>query len=259
VAKQVTGIISLLSCPCAFDFPWAKWPSKQQWPSNSSVFQNSNGLRISMASIGRTLLKRLVVQRFRNLNQVVFDPSAGLNIVSGENGHGKTSLIEALYILATSQSFRSHRLGEVIQEGQEQALIQGQVDSFGLVRSLRAAISPRGRSFQIDGKRPKKRLDYALSTPVIAFVPADMSLCSGAATGRRRLLDRIIVYLDPLGAEARSTYLLATRERQRLLSERGPRARELDAFEQVMARAGARWAVARDRVIAAGLCRDGRS
>src|SRR6186713_436703 len=126
-----------------------------------------------MTLAGRTLLRRLVVSHFRNLSHAEFEPALGLNIISGQNGHGKTSLIEALYVLCTTQSFRSRHLGDVIEQGKSQSLLLGQTESFGLPRTLRAAISSRGRSFQIDGKSPKKRLDYALSTPVIAFVPSD--------------------------------------------------------------------------------------
>ena len=198
-----------------------------------------------MSSSGRTFFRRLSVQAFRNLSEVVCFPALGLNVISGQNGHGKTSLIEALYVLSTSRSFRCHRLGEVIQEGAERSVLSGETESFGLSHSLRAVISARGRSFQIDGKSPKRRLDYALATPVIAFVPADMSLCSGPAALRRTLLDRIIVYLDPGGAEARTAYHKASRERQRLLNERGPSARELEAYEQVLAESGARLARAR--------------
>lgn len=200
-----------------------------------------------MTSPGRTLFKRLVVRQFRNLRDIECEPALGLNVVSGQNGHGKTSLIEALYVLSTSRSFRSTRLGDVVQQGSERALLSGITESFGLTRTLGANISARGRSFKIDGKSPKRRLDYALSTPVIIFAPADLSLCSGPASLRRLLLDRIIVYLDPAGADARASYLHACRERQRLLSERGVHARELDAFEQVLAQAGTRLARARDR------------
>lgn len=198
-----------------------------------------------MVPAGRTLFRRLVIQRFRNLGEVTFEPALGFNLIHGPNGHGKTSLIEALYVLSTSQSFRSHRLAEAIAQGYDRASLSGQTQSFGLERTLRAVIAPRGRSFQIDGKSPKSRLGYALSTPVVAFVPSDMTLCSGAALGRRTLLDRIIVYLDPAGTAARSAYQRASRARQRALVERGVRASDLDAFEQVMAESGARLARAR--------------
>jgi DNA replication and repair protein RecF len=73
---------------------------------------------------------------------------------------------------------------------------------------------------------------------------------SGSASGRRRLLDRVALFVDPPGAEARLRYEHAMRSRQRVLDERGPAARELDAFEAVMSEDGARFALARARASA---------
>jgi DNA replication and repair protein RecF len=105
----------------------------------------------------------------------------------------------------------------------------------------------RSRVVRLDGKPPASLGAFATRTPVVAFCPADLELVSGGATGRRRLLDRVGLFLDPPGAEARLRYERALRSRQRVLEERGPNARELDAFEGVMAEEGARFALARER------------
>lgn len=199
---------------------------------------------------GRTLLSRLALVNFRNLEHVAFEPAPRLNLIYGDNGHGKTSLIEALYVLATTRSFRSNRLAETIRDGEQQTQLRADVESFGLKRELRATLSPRGRSFLVDGKRPKRNVDYALKTPVIAFHPGDLLLASGPATGRRTLLDRILLYLDPAGADARLHYTKALRDRQKILAEHGPQqtgriAEQLDAYEQVVATHGSRFARAR--------------
>jgi DNA replication and repair protein RecF len=194
---------------------------------------------------GTTLIKRLSLRNFRNMELVSFEPAPRLNLIFGDNGHGKTSLIEALYVVATTKSFRSQRLFETIREGSERAEIRAEIESFGLKRELRAAISERGRSFLIDGKRPKRYVDYALKTPVIAFHPADLTLASGPSGERRTLLDRILLHQDPAGSSARLAYQQAVRERQKLLSERGLGARELEAYEQVIATQGARFAQGR--------------
>lgn len=196
--------------------------------------------RSRMTALSRTSVLRLSVQGFRNLSQITLAPAARLNLIFGHNGHGKTSLIEALYVLCTSQSFRTSRLLEAIQDGEEQARIVGQTESFGLRHELRATVAARSRSFQVDGKSPRRRLEYALRTPVIAFAPSDLELCSGPASHRRTLLDRAMLYLDPGGAQARLEYQKSARERHRLLVEKGPRAPELDAYEAVVARSGAR-------------------
>ncbi len=214
----------------------------------------------AVARHGCTILRRLALSDFRNLTQVAFEPAPRLNLIYGDNGHGKTSLIEALYVLATTRSFRSTKLLETIREGTEQARLKAEVESFGLRRELQATIGSRSRSFLIDGKRPKRAIDYALKTPVIAFHPGDLQLVSGPASCRRTLLDRVLLYLDPGAADARLHYQKALRDRQKLISESGAQARgaqaaHLDAIEQVVARHGARFAQGRkesaERVIEA--------
>ena len=195
----------------------------------------------------RTVVQRLFVRDFRNLAEVSFTPAPRLNLIYGDNGHGKTSLIEALYVLATTQSFRSNKLLEVIRDGAEQALIRGEIESFGLSRELKATLGLRGRSFLLDGKKPRRKVDYALKTPVIAFHPGDLLLASGPASHRRTLLDRIMLYQDPTGSDSRVSYKKALRDRQKILSDKGTRSSELDAYEQVVARHGARYAQGRAR------------
>ncbi len=201
----------------------------------------------SGAPVGQALVLGLSVRDFRNLEAVSFSAAPRLNIVWGDNGQGKTSLIEALYVLCTTRSFRSSRLGETVRDGQAQARILGKMSSLGLAREQRASLSLRGRSFLLDGKRPKRHIEYALKTPVIAFHPGDLALVSGAASLRRTLLDRIVLHIDPPGADARLRYQTALRERQALLDRRGPHAGELGVFEQVVAETGARLQLARRR------------
>lgn len=200
----------------------------------------------------RVSFESVSVRAFRNLTRIDFAPSPRLNVVSGHNGQGKTSLVEALYVAATSRSFRSERVAEVVQEGQEQALVRSTVvsESEGLSplrHEQRAAVGLRGRSFTIDGKRPARLADYALRTPMVVFHPGDLTLASGPAAGRRTLLDRIVLYLDPQGADARLRYAKALRDRQRLLLERGLTGADLDAYEEVLAEQGARYSLARER------------
>jgi DNA replication and repair protein RecF len=202
--------------------------------------------------IRRVAFESVSVRAFRNLTSVDFSPSPRLNVISGDNGQGKTSLVEALYVASTSRSFRSERVAEVIQEGQERAVVRTQVvsDAPGLPplrHEQRAVVAPRGRSFLIDGKKPKLLSDYATKTPMVVFHPGDLTLASGPASGRRTLLDRIVLYLDPAGSDARLRYQKALRERQHLLETRGTTGADLDAYEEVLAEHGARFALARER------------
>ncbi|HEV8246338.1 MAG TPA: DNA replication and repair protein RecF [Polyangiaceae bacterium] len=196
--------------------------------------------------------QKLSIRSLRNIALIEIEPAPGLNVIVGDNGQGKTSLLEAIYLVATTRSFRSERLVTLLRMGDERALVRATIQEDGYAREQRVTLSKKGRSVELDGKRPVALSAYATRTPVVVFHPADLELVSGAEAGRRRLLDRLVLFLDPPGAEARARYGLALQSRQRVLEERGATARELTAFEAVMAEAGARLCRAR-RVVAEAL------
>jgi DNA replication and repair protein RecF len=182
---------------------------------------------------------------FRNLSLVDFEPAAGLNVISGDNGQGKTSLLEALYFVAVTRSFRAEKLQVLIEQGRECASVRAKIKDGDHVREQRATIGHQERSVLLDGKKPERLAIYATRTPAVIFHPGDLELVNANATARRKLLDRIALYVDPSSSDARQRYTRASRERKMALELRGPNARELDAFEHVMAEHGARFARAR--------------
>lgn len=189
-------------------------------------------------------LSRLGVVAFRNLEPASFEFGARLNVIAGENGQGKTSLIEAIYLLCTTRSFRTSKLGEVIRGGCDGARVKGTFERGGLPWVLEAALTARGRSFKKNGSRPAERLGYVQSTPVVAFHPGDLALVTGGATLRRKLLDRLIIHLEPRGIEAKRAYDEAAKRRLSLLEMRGS-PREIEPFEQIMAERGSELSGAR--------------
>jgi DNA replication and repair protein RecF len=193
---------------------------------------------------------RLSIRGLRNLTALDLKPASRLNVIVGDNGQGKTSVLEALYLVATTKSFRAERLGTLIQTGSEQASVIADIREGGAQREQRTILRDRSRVVRLDGKPPASLGTFATRTPVVAFCPADLELVSGGATGRRKLLDRVALFVDPPGADARLRYERALRSRQRVLEERGAGARELDAFEGVMAEEGARFALSRERAAA---------
>jgi DNA replication and repair protein RecF len=177
--------------------------------------------------------------------EVAFHPR--LNFISGDNGQGKTTLLEALYIAATTRSFRCERLREAIRHEHTSASVSAQIEVGGLKRELRGVLEGSRSSFFADGKRVTQLAKYATETPVVVFHPGDLELVSGPAALRRTLLDRVALFLEPPSLDQRRRYVRALQSRQQVLKDHGPQARELDAFEPVAAEHGAAVTRARRR------------
>jgi DNA replication and repair protein RecF len=191
--------------------------------------------------------QRLVLSGFRNFERGVLEPGPRLNVIAGDNGQGKTSLLEALYFVATTRSFRSERVGTLVRHGQNESFVRADISEGGRRREQRAALVNGVRRVTLDGKRPERLIEYAQRTPVVAFHPGDLELVSGASSLRRRLLDRAALFVDPAGFEHKPRYERVMKARQRALEERGERAPDLDAYEALAANEGARYQLARQR------------
>src|SRR5262245_49639379 len=123
----------------------------------------------------RLLLERLRVRDLRNLQQVDFEPAPRVTVISGDNGHGKTSLLEAIYFAATSRSFRTHRPGELLRHGAKVAFagarfVEVEPELPPIAREQTAAIEADSRAgcvVRIDGNKPASLAEFATRSPVI--------------------------------------------------------------------------------------------
>jgi DNA replication and repair protein RecF len=207
----------------------------------------------------RLLLERLRVRDLRNLERVDLEPAPRVNVISGNNGHGKTSLLEAIYFVATSRSFRTHRAGELVRHGAGVASVAARFmevdrDLPPLAREQTAAVERRSAVVRIDGNRPSSLAEYATRSPVIAFHPEELQLSTGPASGRRTLLDRLALFIRPSSADDRARYTRALKARHQLLQRADPGAldsAEIEAFEELCARHGAALTRARAEAAAA--------
>ncbi len=193
------------------------------------------------------VLCELAVTDLRNLARTTLRPSPRVTVISGPNGHGKTSLLEAAYLAATSRSFRTSKLGELPRHGCERGEVTATFTRDGLSCVQEVVIEGGRRAVRAEGKRPRSLAAFATRSPVVCFHAGELELSQGAAAGRRTLLDRVALFFDPVSADDRERYEDAMRQRKRALDERGPTARELDAFEALAATHGARLTVARRR------------
>lgn len=185
------------------------------------------------------LVSRLELRDFRNIGGLAITPAPRFNVIAGDNGQGKTSLLEALYCVATSRSFRTDRFKELRRDGAAFARVDAELTEETEVRAQRVTISDGGRAVFCNGARPERLSEYATKTPVVIFHPGDLDLTMGGAATRRDLLDRVGMFTDPTAADDRRRYRQVLRERQTVLESRGERAPELEAYETLIARHGA--------------------
>lgn len=186
------------------------------------------------------IVRRLEVRDVRNLESVDMEPSASTNVLYGDNGQGKTSLLEAVYWLATTRSFRTHRLREMIRHGAAGGSVRARLsDPLTGVREQHVGLASGRRLVRVDGQKPRSLAEYAVRTPVVVFHPGELGLTTGPASGRRTLVDRVALFLDPQSHRLQQAYTQAMRARQRLLQQHGSRAPGLEAYEQLMVSHGA--------------------
>jgi DNA replication and repair protein RecF len=197
----------------------------------------------------RLCITRLRLRDFRNIAELSIEPASRFNVIAGDNGQGKTSLLEAVYCVATSRSFRTEKLKELRREGTPFARVDVELAEADQRRTQRVTVSEQGRGVFADDQKPASLSAYATATPVVIFHPGDLELTMGGAKARRDLIDRVALFTDPAVADDRRRYRQALRERQKVLELRGEGASELDAYEQLAARHGARLTESRRRAI----------
>ena len=190
-------------------------------------------------------LRSLSIKNVRNLARVDVTLVPRLNILFGDNGHGKTSFLEAIYLVCTTKSFRTAKMSEVVLHGEAVASVRASMLEGHEEREQAIGLEGSKRYVTLAGKRPDSLASYAVRSPVVVFHPGEMVLSSGPASARRMLLDRIALFSDPSSMDHCRRYSAALRARQRTLETRGSDAIELGAFEELMALHGASLTAAR--------------
>jgi DNA replication and repair protein RecF len=177
------------------------------------------------------ILRSLTTQSFRNLAdaETVFHPQA--NIVVGRNGQGKTNLLEAIYFLATTKSFRTTRTASVFRHDASSVFVSGVVDRNGLDRTLSVGLE-QGRALArpASASETKKRVlmingekvtlpAYLHALSLFAYSSARLDAVRGTPEERRRFLDRGIASIHPAYVEQLSRYTRVLKQRNALLAE----------------------------------------
>ena len=168
----------------------------------------------------RVVLDALSLRDFRNLARLdLAFPDAGA-VVVGENGQGKSNLLEAIYYLHLLRSVRGARDVDVVRFGAPGFHVSART-SGGTYHELSAGFERNGRRkrVKLDGGEPARLSDALGALPCVLFSPADVDLVAGAPSSRRR-------YLDILLALSSRPYLAALQRYRGALAQRNAALRE---------------------------------
>jgi DNA replication and repair protein RecF len=165
-------------------------------------------------------LRSIRANNFRNLEGEI-RWGAGINVIYGNNGQGKTNWLEAVQLLAHAKSFRTRHLNETITFGQSAASVHGQVARGNEIeRDLQVDIRGNTRQTLVNCKR-EPLAQYAAQLHAVWFTADELEVVRGGPEARRSFIDRGAIALHPSYAQALSGYGKVLKQKKRLSQQAG--------------------------------------
>ncbi|MEX0952017.1 MAG: DNA replication/repair protein RecF, partial [Gammaproteobacteria bacterium] len=176
-------------------------------------------------------LQDLQITNFRNLASFHLQPGPGLNVIAGPNASGKTALLESIYLLSRSRSFRSHRINELIAYPEKQLrLVAGWQMAGGRPLSVCLERNRNQTRLTLAGQPVRNLSAHARQLPILLLTPESHELLAGRPQLRRRWLDWAMFHVEQNYLATWQDCFAALRQRNALL-KRGAKPTELDAWE----------------------------
>ena len=150
-------------------------------------------------------VKKIQLRNFRNYSEIDLNFEKGINFFQGNNGSGKTSLVEAIGMLALCKSIRTNDDKEMIKVDNESCVIISQLKN-EIDREYRIVISKEGKFVWLDGNEIKKISEIVGICKIISFLPKDAELFKDSPLKRRKFLDLNLSMQDKIYLKLLSEY-----------------------------------------------------
>ena len=187
------------------------------------------------------ILKRISILNYKNLEQVELDFSPKMNCFIGQNGMGKTNLLDAVYYLSFCKSATNPIDSQNMMHHQDFFVIQGFYETeSGDIEEIYCGMKRRQKKLFKRNKKEYTRLsDHIGFIPLVMVSPSDSELISGGSEERRRFMDVVISQYDKEYLEALIRYNKALQQRNTLLkNEQGFDEELIEVWEEMMAASG---------------------
>lgn len=163
-------------------------------------------------------IKTLSLKNFRNYENESLSLDPGLNIFVGDNAQGKTNLLEAIYVLSLSKSYRTSRDTELVQRGASQAVIACEVIKMAKW-DLGVVVDYEKKKRLLVNHKATTANSFVGNLTTVLFTPDSLQLVKGSPGDRRRFLDVQICQIDPVYRSILLKYQRVVRQRNSLLKE----------------------------------------
>jgi len=181
-------------------------------------------------------ITHLRIENFRNLENVEILPGQGLNYFYGENGAGKTSVLEALYLLSRGKSFRTPSSEELIRHQFDSFRLFLEVSHHQVRHRLGLERSKKHWHARKDGQDVALLSELSRALPIVLMEPNSHTLVSGSPDGRRRFLDWGVFHVEPLFLDVWRQYSRVLKQRNAAL--RGRNGDVIDSLDEIIAPLG---------------------
>lgn len=161
-------------------------------------------------------VNKISLRQFRNIEKAEIEPCESINVLCGENGMGKTNLLEAVWLLCGAKSFRHSKDIQLVKKGCQRAKIEAETESLGVKRKISLEIGNRRRGF-VHEKALKSPSGLTEFFSAVVFSPADITLASEGPAYKRRFMDVCLCSVYPKYLEALRNYQRALEQRNALL------------------------------------------
>ncbi len=187
------------------------------------------------------ILKSIAILNYKNVGQAELDLSDKMNCFIGQNGEGKTNLLDAVYFLSFCKSATCAIDSQLVRHGEEFFMLQGRYEhEDGTPEEIYCGLKMKQKKrFKRNKKEYKRLAEHIGLIPLVMVSPADAALISGGSEERRRFMDLVISQYDREYLDALVRYNKALQQRNVLLKqEEEPDAELMGLWEEMMAREG---------------------
>ena len=164
------------------------------------------------------IVEELELHNLRNYEYLKVNFNKGINYIYGENASGKTNILEAIYFLSLTRSFRTSEIEELVKKDASFARILAKIDTQNVSKTLEISFNKSGKKILVNGKKVLKISELNSLINVISFIPKNTNLLKDAPKERRKFLN---IYLSKFS----NNYLKTLSVYEKILKERN------DAFK----------------------------